>query len=183
MTALQSSRSSSSSNQNRYDGPSWQRAALYLAIALVAQVTFLHFFTVRGASVSLVLIAVIWFSILTDIRRAAIFGFAAGFLEDMLSLGTGGAWTISTTITAVLAGTLSRAFFADSIPLVTGIVVVSTLVRQLIFWTVMKAQGFPPGLGTLHFHQALWQGTLNAAFVIAAMVIYRHREPFEVQAA
>ena len=154
-----------------------------MAAALVAQVTFLHFMTLRGATVSVVLIVVIWFAILADARRAAIFGFAAGFCEDMLSLGTGGAWTISTTITALLAGTLSRAFFADSIPLVTGIVVVLTLVRELVFWTVMKAQGFPPGLGTFHFHQALWQALLNAIFVVAVMLIYRLRERLRLKAA
>ena len=173
----------SSSATARYDGPSWERAALYLAAALIAQVTFLHFLALRGATVSVVLIVVIWFAILADARRAAIFGFAAGFCEDMLSFGTGGAWTISTTITALLAGTLSRTFFADSIPLVTGIVVVSTLVRYLIFWIVMKAQGFPPGLGTLHFHQALWQALLNAIFIIAAMLIYRYRERVRLKTA
>ena len=181
MTALQLSRSSS--NTSRYDGPSWQRAALYLALALIAQVTFLHFFTLRGAPVSVVLIAVIWYAILVDPRRAAIYGFVAGFCEDMLSNGTGGAWTISTTITALLAGSLLRAFFADSIPLVTGIVVVSTLVRDLLFWIVMKAQGFPPGLATLHFHQALWQALLNAIFVIVAMLIYRSTERLRLRFA
>ncbi len=175
--------SRSKSNASAYDGPSWQRAALYLALALVAQVTLLHFFTFRGASVSVVLIAVIWFAILADARRATIYGFSAGFCEDMLSWGTGGAWTISTTITALVAATLSRAFFADSIPLVTGIVVVSTLVRELIFWTVMKLQGFPSGLGVLHFHQALWQAMLNAIFVIAAMLIYRYKEHLKLRTA
>ena len=167
----------------RYEGPSWKRAALYLAAALIAQISFLHFLALRGATVSVVLIVVIWFAILADARRAAIFGFAAGFCEDMLSLGTGGAWTISTTITALLAGTLSRTFFADSIPLVTGIVIVSTLVRELIFWIVMKAQGFPPGLGSLHFHQALWQALLNAIFVVVAMLIYRYRERLRLKTA
>ncbi|MBV8727066.1 MAG: rod shape-determining protein MreD [Candidatus Eremiobacteraeota bacterium] len=168
--------SRSNGTASRYDGPSWERAALYLVAALIAQVTFLHYMTLRGATFSVVLIVVIWFSILADVRRAAIFGFIAGFCEDMLGLGTGGAWTISTTITALLAGALSRTFFADSIPLVTGIVVISTLVRDAIFWMVMKAQGFPPGLATLHFHQALWQALLNAIFVTGAMLIYRYRE-------
>ena len=174
MTALLSSRSKVAAA--RYEGPSWERAALYLAAALVAQVTFLHFITLRGGTISAVLITVIWFAILADARRAAIYGLAAGFCEDMLAAGTGGAWTISTTITALLAGALSRAFFADSIPIVTGIVVVSTLVRDLIFWIVMKAQGFPAGLGTLHFHQALWQALLNAIAVVLLMLVYRYRE-------
>jgi len=156
--------------------PSWERAALYLALALLAQVTFLHYITLRGATLSAVLISVIWFAIQADARRAAIYGFAAGFLEDMLATGTGGAWAISTTLTALLAGTLSRGFFADSIPLVGAIVVLSTLVRDLIFWVVMQAQGYPAGLGSLHFHRALWQALLNAIFVIGLMLVMRFRE-------
>jgi len=159
-----------------YREPGWERAALYLALALLAQITFLHFFTLRDATVSPVLIAVIWFAIQADARRAVIYGFAAGFFEDMLATGTGGAWTISTTLTALLAGTLSRGFFADSIPLVAGIVVLSTLVRDLIFWLVMQGQGYPPGLGALHFHRALWQALLNATCVIVLMLVMRYRE-------
>lgn len=174
MTALLSSQSSP--RAARYRGPSWERAALLLALALLAQVTFLHFVTLRGATVSVVLIAVIWFAIGADARRAAIYGFAAGFCEDMLATGTGGAWTISTTLTALLAGALSRGFFADSIPLVAGIVVLSTLVRDLLFWLVMQAQGYPPGLGSLHFHRALWQAVLNGMFVVALMLVIRYRE-------
>jgi len=56
-------------------------------------------------------------------------------------------------------------------------------VRDLIFWIVMKAQGFPPGLATLHFHQALWQALLNALFVIAAMLIYRSKERIRLRIA
>lgn len=96
-------------------------------------------------------------------------------MEDMLAAGTGGAWTISTTLTAIIAGVVSRGFFADSMPLVAGVVVFATLVRMFIFWMVMEAQGYPTGVGWLHFHAALWQAALNAAAILVIMLVGRYR--------
>ncbi|MEO6912449.1 MAG: hypothetical protein ABI182_00335, partial [Candidatus Baltobacteraceae bacterium] len=85
-------------------------------------------------------------------------------------------WTIATTLTAILASTISSGFFADSIPLVAGIVVVATLVRNLIFWLVMEIQGYPIGLGGIHFHQTLWQAFLNGLLATIVMLVLRHRD-------
>lgn len=137
----------------------------------------LHFFTLRGAALSPVLLIVVWYAIHADPRRAAYCGFVAGFFEDMLAQGTGGAWTISTTLTAIIAGVVSRGFFADSMPLVAGIVVFATLVRMLLFWMVMDAQGYPTGLGGLHFHTAVWQALLNAVAILVIMLVGRYRDP------
>jgi rod shape-determining protein MreD len=150
---------------------------LLLAAALLLQVSVLHFFPFRGATLSPVLIIVVWYAMHADPRRAALCGFAAGFFEDMLAAGTGGAWTISTTLTAIIAGVVSRGFFADSMPLVAGIVVFATLLRMLLFWMVMEAQGYPTGLGGLHFHNAVWQALLNALAILIVMLAGRYRDP------
>lgn len=157
-------------------GPAWWVAGAYLAGALLVQVEIGRFLVFRGAALSVVLVTVVWYAIRVDTRRAALFGLIAGLCEDVLSTQTGAAWTISTTVTAILAGTLSRGFFADSIPLVAAIVAIATLVRDAIFWTVMALQGYPPGLGGAHAHQALWQALLDAAFVAAVMGVLRLRE-------
>jgi len=159
-----------------YAGPSWHRAALYLGIALLAQVSVLHFLPLRSAKVSPVLVVVVWYAIAADARRAALLGLIAGFCEEMLSAGTGGAWTISTTLTAILAGVLSRGFFADSMPLVAGIVVFASLLRMFVFWLVMEAEGYPTGMGCLHFHAALWQAAINAAAILIVMLVGRYRD-------
>lgn len=105
------------------------------------------------------------------------FGLIAGICEDALSAQTGAAFTISTTSTAIVAAILSRGFFADSIPLVAAIVVLATLVRDALFWSVMTLQGaYPPGLGRQHFHQTLWQAVLNALFVSAVMLLLRWKD-------
>lgn len=157
-----------------FAGPPWQRAAAFLALALLAQITVLHYFTLRNAECSPALIVVVWYAIATDFRRATIFGLCAGFLEDALSGATGGAWTAATGITAFCTAMLSRSFFSDSIPLLCAIVVVATLLRNALFWGIMDLQGYATGLGSLHFHQTLWQAALNALFITVSMLFARY---------
>jgi rod shape-determining protein MreD len=154
-------------------GPRWYFAAAWLAGALLVQSTLLHALAFRDVVPSIVLLVVVWYAIRVDAPRAALFGLAAGLCEDVLSPQSGGAWTISTTIVAVLAGTLSRGFFADSMPLVCTIVAVATLVRCLLFWTVMGFEGYPPGLGTMHVHEALIEAVMNVALMAVTMLVVR----------
>jgi rod shape-determining protein MreD len=159
-----------------FSGPPWWVAAIWLFAALIAQVTILHHFTIRDVEPSLVLVVVVWYAIRVDSPRAAAYGLAAGLFEDVLAAQTGGAWTISTTLVAVIAGMLSRGFFADSIPLVTLLTGAVTLVRMLIFWIVMSVEGYPPGIGTLHFHETILQAILNMAVMLIAMLIVRRSD-------
>jgi len=126
--------------------------------------------------VSFVVIVVVWFAVRADLFRGSIFGLIAGLAEDVFSTGTGAAWTISTTLTAIFSGMLSRGFFADSVPLVAIIVGAATLVRDGLFWAVMWFQGYPLGYGTAHFHQALWQALIDAIAVALIMVALRYRD-------
>jgi rod shape-determining protein MreD len=154
-------------------GPAWYVAAAWLAVALIAQATVVHYLAIRNVVPSFVLVVVVWYAIRVDARRAAVYGLAAGFCEDALAPQTGAAWTISTCLSALLVSRLSRGFFADSIPLATGITVVATLVRALLFWIVMALAGYPPGLAQMHFHESLLQAALNAAIIVAAMIVVR----------
>ena len=136
----------------------------------------MHYAIIRNAEPSFVLVAVVWFAIRVNTQRAAIYGLAAGLCEDLLSTSTGGAWTISTTLVAIIAGTLSRGFFADSLPLVSLITAIATLLRSLLFWIVMAFEGYPSGLATPHFHQALWEALFNAILMIVVMLAVRRYE-------
>lgn len=136
----------------------------------------MHYVNIRGAEPSLVLVAVVWYAIRVNTRRAAIYGLAAGVCEDILATLTGGAWTISTTLVAIIAGTLSRGFFADSIPLVSLITAIVSLLRSLLFWIVMALEGYPSGLARLHFHEALLEAALNGAIMIVVMLVVRRFE-------
>ncbi|MDP9024574.1 MAG: rod shape-determining protein MreD [Candidatus Eremiobacteraeota bacterium] len=156
-----------------FAGPSWAAASIWLVAALLAQVTIVHAMAFRGVEPSLVLVAVVWFAIRVNAQRAAIYGLAAGLAEDVLATATGGAWTISTTLVAIIAGALSRGFFADSLPLVCTIAAIATLLRLLIFWIVMAFERYPSGLATMHFHEALIGAALNAGVMLIAMLAVR----------
>ncbi len=122
-----------------------------------------------------VLVVVVWYAMASDPRRATIFGLCAGLMEDALSGGTGPSWTVATSVTAACTSMMSSGFFSDSIPLVAVIIVLATLLRGALFWLTMALQGYPPGLGYAHFHQTLWQATLNAAFITIIMLASRYR--------
>lgn len=140
------------------------------------QTTLAHVLSVRGAVPSFVLVAVVLYAVRVDALRAAAFGLAAGLLEDAMAATTGAAWTISTLVTAIAASLASRGFFADSIPLATIVVAVATLLRAVLFWTVVSLEGYPPGLATMHFHQALFAAVLNVITTIVAMLAIRRYE-------
>ena len=153
--------------------PTWYASAAWLALALLAQVRLLHALSFHNVGPSFVLVAVVWYAIRVEPWRAATYGLAAGIAEDLLAYGTGGAWTISTTAVAIVASTISRGFFSDSMPLVATITFVATLVRLLIFWVTMGFEGYPSGLGLMHFHEALFEAVLNAAVMAIVILINR----------
>lgn len=153
--------------------PTWYICVGWLILAVLAQVCVMHFLQIRNVQPSLVLVAVVWYAIRVEAWRAAAFGLAGGICEDLLAYGTGGAWTISTTTIAILASLTSRGFFADSLPLVATITLVATVVQRLIFWVVMAFEGYPSGLGMMHFHDALFEALLNAVVMMIVMIVIR----------
>jgi rod shape-determining protein MreD len=157
-------------------GPEWWVAGLYLLIALFAQIELMHFVTFRGAELSVVLVVVVWYALRSDLLGATIYGLLAGLAEDIFSAQTGAAWTVSTTITALFVNYLTRWFFADSIPIFGGMVVVATLLRWLMFWVIMAIGSYPPGHARLHLHEAMWDALLNALFAVIAMFAARRVE-------
>ena len=157
----------------RITAPAWYVAAAWLLLALFAQVRLLHPFHIRFVEPSLVLVAVAWYAVRVQPWLAAAYGCAAGICEDLLAYHTGGAWTISTGIVALVCSMLSRGFFADSIPLLSTIAFAATLARQLIFWVVMGFEGYPSGLGMMHFREALLEAVLNAVAITLVMWVAR----------
>jgi len=156
--------------------PAWWAAGLYLVLALLAQMEFMHYVTFRGAQASAVLIVVVWYALRAELLPAALFGFVAGLFEDAFSARTGVAWTVATPLAAMFVTWLSRWFFADSIPILAGVVIAATLARRMLFWIVMALQGYPPGYARLHLHQALWEALLNAVLVSLLLLLARLRE-------
>jgi len=165
----------SSSYRSKYrsieivSGPSLGATIGWAVLAIFAQTTFAPYIAYRGTVPSLVTIAIVLYAVRVGARRAVILGIIAGALEDAIS-GTGGAWTIATTIVALAAGTVARGFFSDGFPILGALVAITVLAREAIFWFVMRLQGYPPGLGTAHFHAAVTQAIITGVIAILYLV-------------
>lgn len=153
--------------------PTWQRVALLLAIALILQTTLLHWAVFRAATPSATLVLVVWFALAAGRVPGMVLGLITGICEDALSYGTGGAWTISTALAGLFAGSVRGGFFTDSMVPAGAITFFTTLVRALVFWMVMAMQGYKSGLGAAHAHAALWQGVENALLYVLIILVMR----------
>ena len=48
---------------------------------------------------------------------------------------------------------------------------VAMLVRDFVFWSVMRVEGFPHGYALAHFHTALWRAALSALVAFLWLVV------------
>jgi rod shape-determining protein MreD len=143
-------------------GPALAPTIGLAVLAVFIQTMFAQFVTFHGTLPSLVTITVVLYAAKVGARRGAVLGIVAGVLEDSFA-GTGGAWTIATTLMALAVGGISRTFFADGFGMLAVLVAIAVLLRDAIFWAVMSMQGYPRGLASAHLHAALWQAAMTAA--------------------
>ena len=152
-------------------GPAYWPMLGRVALLAFAQTVVVPLLAFRGAVPSLVTIAVVLYASRVGARRGAMLGLPAGLLEDIFA-GTGGCWTIATTIVALLVGGFSRRMFVAEGAFVPAMLcAAAVLVRDLIFWSVMRIEGFPPGFATAHAHAALWSALLTAVVAFAWLVV------------
>lgn len=151
-------------------GPSLGPTIGWMVLALFAQVMFAPYLTIRGAVPSLITIPVVLFAVRGGARRGAILGILAGTLEDLYA-GTPGGWTIATTLLALGIGRMGRGFFSDGFPMLGALVAFGVLARDLIFWTVMRLQGYPRGFGVAHLHAALYQAAFTGVITVIYLVV------------
>lgn len=147
-------------------GPAYWPVLGWTALLALAQTVVVPLLAFRGAVPSLVTIAVVLYASRAGARRGALLALPAGLLEDIFA-GSGGGWTLATTIVALLVGGFSRRMFADGAFIPAVLCGGAVLVRDLIFWTVMRAEGFPAGFAVTHLHTSLWRALLTGivAFV------------------
>ncbi|GAC1403948.1 MAG: hypothetical protein NVSMB64_06420 [Candidatus Velthaea sp.] len=150
-------------------GPGLVPTIGWMLLAVFAQTTLAPLITFRGAVPSFVTIAIVLYAIRVGARRGVVLGILAGILEDIFA-GTGGAWTIASTAVALMVGMIARGFFSDGFPMLGALVALSVLMRDAIFWLVMRLQGYPNGLGTAHMHAAVWQGALTGVLTVLYLI-------------
>lgn len=139
-------------------------------LAVFIQTMFAQFVTFHSAVPSLVTIAVVLYAAKVGARRGAILGIVAGVLEDSFA-GSGGAWTIATTLTALAVGGISRTFFSDGFAMLSALVAIAVLMRDALFWVVMSIQGYPRGFAGAHLHAALWQAGMTGVCTLLYLVV------------
>lgn len=151
-------------------GPAYWPVLGWTALLAFAQTVVVPLFAFRGAVPSLVTIAVVLYASRAGARRGVMLAIPAGLLEDIFG-GTSGGWTIATTIVALLVGAFSRRMFADGAFVPALLCGGGVLVRDLVFWSVMRIEGFPPGFATAHMHTSLWRALLTAIVAFAWLVL------------
>ncbi|MDQ6942617.1 MAG: rod shape-determining protein MreD [Candidatus Eremiobacteraeota bacterium] len=142
----------------------WTTLLAFLQTVVVPLLAF------RGAVPSLVTIAVVLYASRAGARRGALLALPAGMFEDIFA-GTAGGWTISTTIVALLVGLFSRRMFADGAFVPAVLCGLAVLVRDLMFWSIMRIEGFPAGFAVAHLHTSLWRALLTALVAFGWLVV------------
>jgi len=151
-------------------GPAYWPVLGWTSLLAFAQTVVVPLLAFRGAVPSLVTIAVVLYASRAGARHGAMLALPAGLLEDIFG-GTGGGWTIATTVVALLVGGFSRRMFADGAFVPAVLCGLAVLVRDAIFWSVMRIEGFPPGFALVHAHTSLWRALLTALVAFAWLVV------------
>jgi rod shape-determining protein MreD len=152
------------------EGPKLAPTVGFAVLAVFLQTAFANLMTFRGTVPSFVTIAVVLYAAKVGARRGALFGIIAGVLEDCFA-GTGGAWTIATTLTALAVGGISRTFFSDGVAMLGALVAIAIVLRDAIFWIVMSIGGYPRGFALVHVHTALWQAAITGACAMIYLLV------------
>jgi rod shape-determining protein MreD len=155
------------------NGPSFWRSAGFIALAVFVQTVFAPILMVRNGMPSFVTIVIVLYALRVGARRGALLGILAGVLTDAVA-GTGGAWTLSYTALALITGGVSKRFFADGIVLPSIAIAIAAMLRSLLFWIVMSAEGYPRGYGANHLHAALESAVLTAVYAFVYL-LFRSR--------
>ena len=151
-------------------GPAYWPAFGWTTLLAFLQTVLVPLLAFRGAVPSLVTIAVVLYASRAGARRGTLLALPAGLLEDVFA-GSGGGWTISTTVVALLVGLFSRRMFADGAFVPAVLCGAAVLIRDLVFWSIMRIEGFPPGFAVAHLHTSLWRALLTALVAFAWLML------------
>ena len=147
---------------------------LLLAVAaILAQSTVLHAVSLRGATMSLVTVLLVWTGLRCGVTTGGLLGLLAGLIED--ALGGGGTNVLGTTLVGFGAGLLNARFFADSLPVFVSAVAGATIVRAATTYAVLELGFGERGLFHRSSHELVWQILLNVVAAALTLLVLRAR--------
>ncbi len=144
--------------------------ALGLA-AIVLQSTLLRDAGVRGGSLSILTVLLVWAGLRSGPAAGGLLGLITGVVED--ALGGGGANVLGTTLVGYIAGVLSGRFFADSLPVFVSAVAVATWLRGVLGYAVLAFGMGERGMWVAWWHALAWQTLLNCTFAVVLVLALR----------
>lgn len=114
---------------------------LLLIISLVFQTFPQDLIALGGIRPDLIFIVVICLSLLRGSREGMFVGLGGGILKDLTSGLSGGACTLSLTISGLLAGLLKNFFFKENILVPLFVVLLGTVIKEIIFFLSVCSLG------------------------------------------
>jgi rod shape-determining protein MreD len=148
----------------------WVLVLLAIA-AILIQSTLFRFFSLRGSSVSLLTVLLVWTGLRCGVTTGGLLGLVAGLIED--ALGGGGTNVLGTTLVGFGAGMLNARFFADSLPVFVSAVAGATIVRAITTYFVLEFGFGERGLFHRSSHALVWQILLNVIAAALTLLVLR----------
>jgi rod shape-determining protein MreD len=153
---------------------------LLLAAAVLLQTTLLPYVAIRGVKPDLVLIILVFVSIRKGAMTGQVSGFAAGLVEDFLSLSPLGFHAFFRTCIGFFYGLTAGNIFIDPILMPPVLVIIATLFKGLVS-SLLTAIFALPAIGFAAFHGPFWielgYTAVLAPFCFAALGLFKALRP------
>jgi rod shape-determining protein MreD len=151
-----------------------------IALAVVLQSTLLHWVAIRGVKPDVGLIILVFVAIRRGSMTAQLSGFAAGMVEDFLSLSPLGFHAFIRTVVGFLYGLTVGSIFVDPILMPLILTIAATLLKALVSSLLVSflsipAEGFSVFIGPLWIE--LGYNAVLAPFLFALLGLIKVFKP------
>ena len=151
-----------------------------IALAVVLQSTLLHWVAIHGVIPDLGLIILIFVAIRRGSMTAQLSGFAAGVVQDVLSLSPLGFHAFVRTVVGFFYGLTVGSIFVDPILMPVILTIIATLFKGLISSLLVVLLSIPAG-GFSVFAGPLWiemgYNAVLAPFLFALLGVLKSLKP------
>jgi rod shape-determining protein MreD len=143
-----------------------------IAACVVLQSTVFRYIAIRGVRPDLALVVLVFVALRRGSMTAQVAGFAAGIVEDLVSVSPVGFHMLLRTVIGFLYGLLSGNVFVDPLLMPIVLAIVATILKGLISGLVSLVFGLQSS-GFMYFAGRLWieagYNAIAAPFVFALL--------------
>jgi rod shape-determining protein MreD len=143
-----------------------------LAACVVLQSTVFRFIAIRGVRPDLALVVLVFVALRRGSMTAQVAGFAAGIVEDLVSVSPVGFHMLLRTVVGFLYGLLAGNVFVDPLLMPIVLTIVATILKGLVSGIVSLVFGLQSS-GFMYFAGRLWieagYNAIAAPFVFALL--------------